>query len=296
MSSPPQQWSMTVPKPDKTVCCVIGLVLHLDYQPITTALPACSSSTVQLMRAADYYFQHLDCKLPIIVLSDSATKAQQPSNTTGSIPQSEFTTTPQQGQPNTGPDVLPSAITNGIGDDELDSLLQGGSTDDFNLEALQRPAAATSRQEMDAAKVHIYCLNCTAHATARFQFCKACKSLLCMLQRHQESCKHASTSKHTSTSRHTSTSSRCVITALHSVCDNASAAHEITALPGMPPQPLQTDNNMSLLCSLQCCLQARTAECECGVGRADRDLIRVLCTVLGPCTCRHRLIRLHTAK
>ena len=90
------------------------------------------------MRAANYYLQHLDCKLAVILLSDAAVTQQSPSTANTTRPRSDIPYTAQQVQTNShkGPQNL-SALDDGMGDDELDSLLQEGLTDDFNLGSLQ---------------------------------------------------------------------------------------------------------------------------------------------------------------
>lgn len=85
-------------------------------------LPACSSSTVQLMRAADYYFQHLDRKVQVVVVSDAGLSGNPLSP---AAPQQQATDTAE---------TLAAINTS---DDELDQLLQGGGPEDFDLGALQ---------------------------------------------------------------------------------------------------------------------------------------------------------------
>lgn len=74
------------------------------------------------MRAADYYFQHLDRKVQVVVVSD-ANLSGNPLNPTA--PQQQSTDT-----------AVPLAATN-TADDELDQLLQGGGPEDFDLGGLQ---------------------------------------------------------------------------------------------------------------------------------------------------------------
>lgn len=74
------------------------------------------------MRAADYYFQHLDRKVQVVVVSD-ASLSGNPLNP--AAPQQQATDTAAS---------LPAINTS---DDELDQLLQGGGPEDFDIGALQ---------------------------------------------------------------------------------------------------------------------------------------------------------------
>jgi len=104
-------------------------------------LLACSSSNLQLMRAAEYYFQHLGCNTPVILLSDDSSSQQVQLGSATVRPKSPLAAAPQWAQTDIPTDSAQhSAVHNGMGDDELDSLLTGGSTDDFDFEALQQPS------------------------------------------------------------------------------------------------------------------------------------------------------------
>ena len=93
------------------------------------------------MRAAEYYFQHLGCSTPVILLSDDSSPQQAQLGSTAVRPKSPLAAAPQWTQTDTPTDSSQhSAVYDGMGDEELDSLLTGGSTDDFDIEALQQPS------------------------------------------------------------------------------------------------------------------------------------------------------------
>ena len=104
------------------------------------------------MRAADYYFQHLDRRIPIILLSDS-TPNPAPSGDIRSRLDCPLPTM-SHAQPNldTGSGQH-STAGYGMGDEELDSLLQSGSPDELILEALQQDSAADHTQRNIAREV-----------------------------------------------------------------------------------------------------------------------------------------------
>ena len=91
------------------------------------------------MRAANYYFQHLDKKVQIVVVSD-ATANQQTSSSGLPGNLSKPAALHQQG--------IDTAVPLGAietSDDELDKLLQGGSQD-FDLDAL-KPVQLSNPQQ-----------------------------------------------------------------------------------------------------------------------------------------------------
>lgn len=93
------------------------------------------------MRAADYYYRHLDRSIPIILLSDSTPNPGQ-SGDIRSRPDCPLPTM-SHAQPNQeAASGQHSAAGYGMDDEQLDSLLQSGSPDDFILEALQQDSAA----------------------------------------------------------------------------------------------------------------------------------------------------------
>ena len=96
------------------------------------------------MHAANYYFQHLDCKIPIILISDVGDKQSH----SGITAQPYL---PQKAQP-TAAAAYQEHNDSGyeITDDELDNLLQQGSSDDFNIDALQQEASTSKPQGQSA--------------------------------------------------------------------------------------------------------------------------------------------------
>lgn len=86
---------------------------------------------MQLMRAANYYFQHLDKKVQVVVVSDATAHHHTVSSgLPGNLPQPAAS---QQQATDTA--VPPAAIE--TSDDELDQLLHGGGPEDFDLDALK---------------------------------------------------------------------------------------------------------------------------------------------------------------
>ena len=131
-------------------------------------LLACSSSKLQLMRAAEYYFQHLGCSTPVILLSDNPSSQEGQLSSATVRPKSPLAAAPQWTQTDTPTDSSQhSAVYDGMGDEELDSLLTGGSTDDFDIEALQQSSVvrdtlkdATSKVCNNANLLHQFWLIC----------------------------------------------------------------------------------------------------------------------------------------
>lgn len=104
------------------------------------------------MRAADYYFQHLDRRIPIILLSDSTPNPGQSGDIR--IRPDRPLPTMSHTQPNQeAASGQHSAAGHGMGDEQLDSLLQSGSPDDFILEALQQDSAADQTRRNIAQEV-----------------------------------------------------------------------------------------------------------------------------------------------
>ncbi len=94
------------------------------------------------MRAAEYYYQHLGCNTPVILLSDDSSSQQAQLGSAAVRPKSPLAAAPQWTQTDIPTDSAQhSAVYVGKGDEELDSLLTGGSTDDFAIEALQQSSA-----------------------------------------------------------------------------------------------------------------------------------------------------------
>ena len=105
-------------------------MLH-DVKHLHTALPACSSSNMQLMRAADYYFQHLDQKVQVVVVSNSLADQHSASD---NIPQQLSKPATAQQHSSATPSLHPAVTSI---DEELDKLLLSGGTEDFEVEALR---------------------------------------------------------------------------------------------------------------------------------------------------------------
>ena len=106
-------------------------------------LLACSKSQAQLERAGQYYYNHLDGKVPVVVLSDIGS---QPSSNLSA------TVTPhhaQHAQP--GSATQHPAPEQYDDDDPLDSLLQTQCPDMFDLSALHAAVPA----ELDELKVKL---------------------------------------------------------------------------------------------------------------------------------------------
>ena len=117
-------------------------------------LLACSSSNLQLMRAAEYYFQHLGCSTPVILLSDNSSSQQAQLGGAIVRPKSPLAAAPQWAQTDTPTDSAQhGTVYDGMGDDELDSLLTGGSADDFDIEALQQSSVVRDTPKDATSKV-----------------------------------------------------------------------------------------------------------------------------------------------
>ncbi len=117
-------------------------------------LLACSSSNLQLMRAAEYYFQHLGCNIPVILLSEDSSSQHAQLGSAVVRPKSSLAVAPQWAQTDTPTDSSQhSAVYDGMGDEELDSLLTGGSTDDFDIEALQQSSVSRDALKDATSKV-----------------------------------------------------------------------------------------------------------------------------------------------
>ncbi|DBA71011.1 TPA: hypothetical protein ACH3X2_011442 [Trebouxia sp. C0005] len=86
--------------------------------------------------AAEYYFQHLGRNIPVILLSDDSSSQQVQLGSAAVRRKSPHAAATQTDIPTDS--AQHSAVYDGMGDEELDSLLTGGSTDDFDIEALQQ--------------------------------------------------------------------------------------------------------------------------------------------------------------
>ena len=84
---------------------------------------------MQLMRAANYYFQHLDQKVPVVVVSDA--EATQHAVSNGTSATSTKSAAVQRPDRHTAP--APAAAE--YADDELDKLLNSEGLDSFDLQA-----------------------------------------------------------------------------------------------------------------------------------------------------------------
>ena len=117
-------------------------------------LLACSSSNLQLVRAAEYYFQHLGCNTPVILLSDDSSSQQAQLGSTAVRPKPSLAAAPQWAQTDIPTHSAQlSAVYDGMGDEELDSLLTGGSTDNFDIEALQQSSVIRDAPKDTTSKV-----------------------------------------------------------------------------------------------------------------------------------------------
>ena len=106
------------------------------------------------MRAAEYYFQHLGCSTPVILLSDNSSSQQAQLGGAIVRPKSPLAAAPQWAQTDTPTDSAQhGAVCDGMGDDELDSLLTGGSADDFDIEALQQSSVVRDTPKDATSKV-----------------------------------------------------------------------------------------------------------------------------------------------
>lgn len=83
------------------------------------------------MRAANYYFQHLDQKVQVVVVSDAT--ANQQTASSGLLGNLSNPAASQQ----QATDIAVPLAASEISDDELDELLQGGGPEDFDLGALK---------------------------------------------------------------------------------------------------------------------------------------------------------------
>ena len=116
------------------------------------------------MRAANYYFQHLDCKVPVILLSDSNPQPQHAPEADRQLSTLllDSKPDPQHATEADGhlsalqpPHSVPSAAYTEyndkgyeISDAELDALLAGGVSDDFSLDALKPQDAPAAKKVM----------------------------------------------------------------------------------------------------------------------------------------------------
>lgn len=106
------------------------------------------------MRAANYYLQHLDHKVQVIVVSDVAARQQPafsgtPSNHSRPVPEG-------QRVPDTS--TLHAAHVNS--DDELDQLLQSGGPEDFDLGAPAPAHSCTHVQTSQGSQVGLTVVCC----------------------------------------------------------------------------------------------------------------------------------------
>ena len=102
------------------------------------------------MRAANYYFQHLDQKVPVVVVSDAqATQDAVPNGTPATS--STLAAVQQQGRD--------TALTQAnVGDvvDELDKLLDSEGLDSFDLQALKPEQLHTHSQSQQTQQVGLH--------------------------------------------------------------------------------------------------------------------------------------------
>lgn len=114
------------------------------------------------MRAANYYFQHLDRKVRVVVVSD-ATANQQ--TTSGGSP-SKLS---QPAAPQPQATLTSTAAENP--DDELDKLLLGEGPEDFDLDALKAlqsctPQKATHTPQVLTCSLLLSLLDIPVHSTS----------------------------------------------------------------------------------------------------------------------------------
>ena len=121
-----------------------GTVLSVA-QSIDPGLVACSNSKAQLLRAAEYYFNHLDGKVPVVLLSDDVTLPA--SNLNGGNTQHA------QHEPGKLPEQQSDQLGVQTDEDVLDSMLEQQFPGMFDLSAL-RAAVPTER---DAPQVRTIC-------------------------------------------------------------------------------------------------------------------------------------------
>lgn len=105
------------------------------------------------MRAANYYFQHLDKQVQVVVVSDATTNQQTASG--GMV---GHLSKPVASKQQATDSAVPLATIGTSDDDELDKLLQGGGPEDFDVGAL-RPLQSCSPVETPQTP-HVWCLVC----------------------------------------------------------------------------------------------------------------------------------------
>ena len=108
---------------------------------------------MQLMRAAKYYFQHLDKQVQVVVVSDAT--ANQHTDSSG-LPGN--LSKPAASQQQATDTALPLAAIE-TSDDELDKLLQGGP-EDFDLGALKPLQSSLHRTQPSQVRSLMCCDLC----------------------------------------------------------------------------------------------------------------------------------------